>query len=101
MAEGPRTGYERKKDKPLKNNRPKGLLSFLFYVTFDETVFEWFHNAPAEVPENFGLDNETRALIQTMGQRHEAGEDLQKEIVKQLMDKLGEEILREHYKEIW
>jgi len=101
MAGRVATRYEGKEDKPLKNNRPKGLLSFLFYVTFDETVFEWFHNAQVEVPENFNLDDETRALIEEMGQNHQAGEAVQRAIVDRLMVKLGEEILRKHYKEIW
>jgi hypothetical protein len=91
----------KKKPKPFKNDRPKSLLSFLFYVTYDETVFEWFHNAPDEVPENFGLSSEVQAIIAEMGDGHKGSATDKANVVKKLMPYLEEEILKEHYKEIW
>lgn len=91
----------RRSRKPFKNDRPKSLLSFLFYVTYDETIFEWFHNAPDEVPENFGLTPTVRNLIADMGNVIGGSEADREKAVDALMPYLKEEILKKHYKEIW
>ena len=92
----------RKKQKPFRNIRPASLLSFLFHATYDETLNEWFHDAPDEVLRDFDLTGQEADVIRKMGDAHLSPDPQEKQkIVHTLMSFLEEEILKEHYREIW
>ena len=93
---------QRKHPKPYRNIRPASLLSFLFHATYDETLNEWFHDAPDEVLRDFELDGAVGEIIRKMGDEHlNPDPAVRQAIIRELMPFLEQEIFKKHYREIW
>lgn len=89
----------------MPSTYPKGLLSFLYQVTYNEYVRDAFHANPSGVMWNFGLSPAVQDLFQQSGKRADQDtpqiQQQRRELVAQLVQHLAADILKKHHKIIW
>ncbi len=93
----------------MANNKPSGLLSFLYNARYDDDVRKTFHDDVDKAMELFELSAEVEQVIKTIGEivtgadegsRPQEIEKLQQEIEK-LMSYLAKEMLEGEMEKIW
>jgi len=85
----------------MANDKPKGLLSFLYHVTYNDDVKRKAHENPNLEMQEFNLSGDAMNVLTAMGNDLYKDEETKRKHVDALMKCLGEEILQDAYPIIW
>jgi hypothetical protein len=82
-------------------DRPKGLLSFLYHVRYDEEIRERFHANSTSEMVRFALSGEAKKVLTEAGSDLHKGEETKKKHMEALALQLAAELAKNDYDIIW